>query len=358
MKFNKYHKIPQFKDVIRTIGFKATYQGEDEDGEPIYDGGAPKPVLTFKGTVKLHGTNAGVTYTPEKGVMAGKKKAATEVINGKKVVTNDGFLGVDALAGHYEFNRFVQVTEKEYLTDLMNHLWKEYCVEGQQLTLFGEWAGSGVQKGVGISNIPKSFFVFGCKVRTIATEKDTWINIDEWDFTPTNMHNINHFQTYSLEIDFNSPALIQHKLVEITEAVEKDCPVSRQLLGPSFKKTLVGEGVVWTAFWKDEKFIFKVKGEKHSTSNVKTLASVDPEVVKSIFEFVDYACTENRINQGIQEVNATEKSHMPDLLRWVANDIITEENDVLESNGLEWKQVASECSNKVRQFYFKELDKI
>ena len=75
-------------------------------------------------------------------------------------------------------------------------------------------------------------------------------------------------------------------------------------------------------------------------------------------EFVEYACTPNRIEQGIQEVGATEKKDMPNLLKWVANDIIAEETQELVANNLEWKQVARECSNRVRQYFFEKLDKI
>ena len=96
----------------------------------------------------------------------------------------------------------------------------------------------------------------------------------------------------------------------------------------------------------------------YSISKVKKLTSVDPEVVTSIQNFVEYACTPNRIEQGIQEVNAQEKKDMPDLLRWVANDIISEETDTLVANHLEWKQVARECSNRIRQYYFTKLYKI
>lgn len=38
------------------------------------------------------------------------------------------------------------------------------------------------------------------------------------------------------------------------------------------KKTL-GEGIVWTTYWKEEKYIFKVKGEKLSVSKVKKTSS-------------------------------------------------------------------------------------
>ena len=75
MIFNKYHKIPQFRDVVRTVEHLTYFIGLDEDNQPIYDNTITKPKLTFTGTVKLHGTNALITYTPEAGIKAGKRSS-------------------------------------------------------------------------------------------------------------------------------------------------------------------------------------------------------------------------------------------------------------------------------------------
>ena len=340
MKFKAYHKIKQFKDTVRDIQFKANFKGLDEEGNPIYEESA-KPVIRFTGTVKLHGTNAGICYVPN--------FVAYESIQGS-------LLNKENVGDHMGFNDFVLHTEKEAIKLLMEDLWILHCKKGEQITLYGEWAGKGIQKGVGISSLDKAFYIFDCKVYNPVTEESRWVDVSVLSLLTmfqNNIYSIHSFSTFSLDIDFNNPVLSQNKLIEITEQVEKECPVTKQLGG-----TGIGEGVVWTGFWNNQKYIFKVKGEKHSTSKVKTLASVDPEVVKSISDFMEYACTQNRIEQGIQEVNATEKRHMPDLLKWVANDIIAEEADVLKANNLEWKQVARDFSNRVRQYYFAKLDKI
>lgn len=338
MIFKAYHKIRQYKDIVRDIRFKANFKGLDDKGEPIYQE-TVKPILTFTATTKLHGTNAGICYTPEKGIVAQKRSS---------------LLPTDALSGHFGFNQFVQVEKREFFEDLMQKMYKVYCKPQQQITIYGEWAGIGVQKSVGISELPKGFYIFDCKVYDPITELQEWIDISHLIFDTDKVFNIYNFPTWTLDIDFNQPAMFQNKLIEITEKIEKECPVSKKL---GIANGL-GEGAVWTCYWNGDKYIFKVKGEKHSVSKVKKLASVDPEVVKSIHDFIEYACTPNRINQGIQEVNAKEKRDMPALLKWVANDIISEETDTLVANNLEWKQVAGECSNRVRQHFFTKLDKI
>lgn len=338
MEFKAYHKIKQFKDVVRDISFKANFKGLDNEGQPIYEE-SRKPILLFIATTILHGTNAGISYTPEKGVVAQKRSS---------------LLSKDNLSDHFGFNQFVLIEKKDFFESLMQELFKKHCNKKEQIILYGEWAGTGIQKGVGISELQKAFYIFDCKVYNPDKDNSRWLDISAWNFDTSRVFNINEFPTWRLEIDFNNPGLSQNKLVEITEQIEKECPVSKQL----GINNSCGEGAVWTSFWKGDKYIFKVKGEKHSVTRVKKLASVDPEVLKNIQEFVDYACTPNRIEQGIQEVNASEKKDMFNLLKWVANDIISEETDTLNFNNLEWKQVAKDCSNRVRQYYFSKLERV
>jgi len=62
-----FPSIEQFRHVVASVNRQANYVGADVNGDAIYDPNLPKPVLTFKGTVKLHGTNAGVCYNNEDG---------------------------------------------------------------------------------------------------------------------------------------------------------------------------------------------------------------------------------------------------------------------------------------------------
>ena len=44
---------------------------------------------------------------------------------------------------------------------------------------------------------------------------------------------------------------------------------------------------------------------------------------------------------------------MGDFIRWIVNDIISEEIDTMSSNGLEPKDVNKYISNKSREMFFK-----
>ena len=56
----KYPSIEQFRNIIRAVKSKHDFKGKDESDNPIYLHDSPYPILKFKGTVKLHGTNAAI----------------------------------------------------------------------------------------------------------------------------------------------------------------------------------------------------------------------------------------------------------------------------------------------------------
>ena len=123
--------------------------------------------------------------------------------------------------------------------------------------------------------------------------------------------------------------------------------------------SMIGEGIVYKTDTERGTLRMKVKGEKHSSSKVKTLAPVDTEKVSSIKEFAEYAVTESRLNQGIEKVFTSVNEQMDikkmgDFLKWITNDIIKEEMDTLRDNGLEPKDVTSAISNIARKWF---LDK-
>ncbi len=336
-KFIKYHSIGQFRDVVRSIKQSAQYVRTDEDGTVIYDKNVAMPKISFHGTVKLHGTNASISYSKNEGIWAQKR---TDFCTIEK--DNAGFAFFVEQNKDWFIGTFDRCFELEH-SDI--------------LTVYGEWCGEGIQRGVAISNLPKMFVIFGFKLTHEGNEK--WLD-HNCSFLknnlPEHIYNIEYFPCFELEIDFNHPQESQNKLVEITEEVEKRCPVG-MVLGSNG----LGEGVVWRGFYKKSYFVFKVKGEKHSSSKVKKLANVDIEKIASIREFVDYAVTENRLNQGIKEVFFSENidptiQGMGDFIRWVFNDVIKEELDTLLENNLTPKDIGSAIASKARPWFQSFLD--
>jgi hypothetical protein len=166
---------------------------------------------------------------------------------------------------------------------------------------------------------------------------------------------IYNFKTFSINIDFNCPEAAQAELIKYTEEVEQDCPVARQLLGADFADPLpdplIGEGIVWSTIYRDNTLRFKVKGDKHSSSKVKTLAPVDIERINSINEFVDSVLTDSRLSQGLEHVPSRDVVHTGTFIKWIMGDIIKEELDTMVANGFTTKEVSGQASRIARQWF-------
>lgn len=336
-----YPKILQFRNVIQSIDRQVCFAGLDEEtGEPIYDPSLPKPVIKFKGTVKLHGTNASVCYNETDGFWAQSRNG---IITPEK--DNAGF----ALFAY---------SKKGLLSSILNSIaeLEGIDISCNTITMYGEWAGKGVQKSVAVSELDKAFYVFGVKVTPDSEDDSYWIEDDYFDSIPLErIYTITSFPTYEIDVDMKIPQLAVEKLQQITEEVEKECPVAKH-----FGVSGIGEGVVWSAEYKGSSHRFKVKGEKHSVTKVKKLASVDVEKLTSINEFVEYAVTKQRVSQAIQEVFKGEElvnNKIGDLIRWVIKDINSEEMDTLVKNNLEPKDVNKYISTKTREMFFEEQNK-
>lgn len=342
-KMIKFPSIEQFRTVVSNINRHYNYVGSDENGDAIYDPSMPKPKITFKGTVKLHGTNAAVSYNTKGDLWYQSRE---NIITPEK--DNAGFA-------------FFAESNRDVFLDLMLEIAENENINRNEntITIYGEWCGGNIQKGVGITNLPKSFFIFGVKITPhTETEEELkanpayWVDYTYLESTDNKIYNINNFTTYTIDIDFNMPQLVQNQLSEMTIDVENECPVAK-----SFGFSGVGEGIVWSTEVNGIVHRFKVKGEKHSSSKVKTLAAVDVEKLESIQKFVDYAVTESRFNQALENVFPNQEpidtKKLGDVIRWVVNDIIKEEMDTMVENGIEPKEVNKYISTKARDMFFK-----
>jgi len=348
-KHSAYPKIPQFRNIIRDICMQATFVGLDENGDPIYDGSLPKPVLEFTGTIKLHGTNGAVCQDGEGNIYFQSRKNIVTPLK-----DNAGFaFWADSVKEEWN-KRFFFIREAYNIPD--------YWV----ISIYGEWAGGNIQKNVGLQGLPKSFYMFSVKVTdpTKASEDNStgesyWLSDEDVAKIPGNeskrLFNIFDFPTFKVTVDFAQPEYAQNKFVELTQQVEDECPVCKQqgIDGG------LGEGLVWTVSYNNQVYRFKTKGEKHSVSNVKTIAAVDTEVLESINKFVTYAVTQNRFDQGIKEIFGAEQPFMGkefgEFIRWMISDITLEEGDVMADNGLEPKQVNKSISLKVKDMFFRKF---
>lgn len=350
----KWPSIEQYRTAIRNVKQRAQYTGRDESGEPTYNTSATLPMLKYRGTVKLHGTNAAVVHEwPRADQFTYQSRERILELTSD----NAGFMlnmmsKVDVFR---EFTRSIsnRAGDGEWLSAL------------RRVIYFGEWCGQGIQKGVAVSEVPKMFVIFGLKYGYInddGAEETAWLNIEDYrdiESPENGIYNIMNFPSYEVEIDFEKPEIAQNKMIEITEAVEAECPV-----GKAFGVSGVGEGVVWapvTEGWQSSDFWFKIKGEKHSVSKVKTLAPVDVELIAAQRDFINSVVTEARLEQGLdnlvrEQLKPFEMSSLGDFIRWIYNDVIKEETDTIIANQYDPKKLGSPIADVARKWYIQRVN--
>lgn len=387
MKMVKFNSIGQFASVVKHVRTKHDFK-EVKDGVDVFEHISPYPTLSFSGTPKIHGSNAGIVVS-ESGELTAQSRNRTLSLTSD----NQGFAAfVHGVAETIELG-FLGLKD---------------------VVIFGEWCGLGVQKNVSINTFSKIFVVFAVK----SSLDSSWVDLEtlKVDLEVLNgskIYLIRQFtdDRFKIDVDFEHPELARNKFVELTNEVEKDCPVGRFFLneldgstvglggvplsfkpqvkavfkdelvnvdvnfnkikftGVDSKKELqvevntVGEGVVWKPVnsVEDSVLWFKVKGEKHTVSKCKVLSPVDVEKVKNVRDFVNAVCTQARLEQGIEYLKEmqipVERNSTADYLRWVVKDVLKEEIDRLVDSGLCVKDVTKSISEKSRVFWFSTCEK-
>lgn len=331
------------KDKVIAIAYPSTAQFRNATNF-LKHNCANREEVKYIGTVKLHGTNGSMVKNSDGRIYFQSKSRVLDLTH-----DNSGFC------------RHMEQVDVAPLFEQAEENYRQ--LHGSEpvypIELAGEWAGKGIQKGVAISEVDKFFSIFAVR---FGHEVDTGDRLVGWEqitnYANLKMHearifNILDFGKFEVSVKVALPQLASQELQDITLEVEAQCPA-----GKFFNIEGVGEGVVWTP--ADAELVtnpqswFKVKGQKHSVSKVSTLAAVDPEKLESMQKFVDYACTEARLEQGVQEIGLDVKS-TGKFIGWVNKDIHKEEADTLEANGLTMKEVGKLLSNKARQFYLAKL---
>lgn len=355
MEFISFPSINQFRNTIRQVVDRVQYNGRDEEGKVVFHQQTmPRPTLKYRGTVKLHGTNAGVVVD----IKSGEKFYQSRERQLSLIADNFGFM--------------VYMSSKTAAIDVLT----SYILAQQfdnprgipsTVAIFGEWCGGNIQGGVAIGQVAKMFCIFAVKLIYQGDLDDEnnheWIDIAtirDVEFPEDRIFNVLRFGHWDLDLDFERPEVFQNHLVDTTISVETVCPA-----GLHFGVEGVGEGLVWecvTEGWRRSAMRFKVKGEKHSVSKVKTLAAVDVEVIKAIDDFVEMAVTEARMEQGLQNLIYEQQKpfdikSVGDFIRWVYNDAVKEETDTIVASQLDVKKLGGPISNKARRWFIDRLNK-
>ena len=344
-KFITYGSIEQFKSVVRNITYTAQYVGLDEDKNPIMDRDAKLPILECTASEKIHGTNAAVCFN----------KGEFWVQSRKNIITPEKDNAGCA---------FTAYANKDQWMKIINDLVETYKIDidNNTISVFFEWAGGNIQKNSALTGIDKKALIFQYFKVSPNDEEQVryWLKTNPTcTFSHVGIYNIMNFPVYKFVIDFNNAKMYHNSMIDLVSRIEENSPV-----GLMFEQNgNIGEGIVVTLEYKDSVMRFKVKGEKHSASKVKTLKPVDNELEQKKIDFVNNnACTSSRLEQCYTEVmdlmNGGEGDikKTGDFMRWLINDTIKEESDTLNELGLIPKDVNSMISKVARTWLMERLN--
>ncbi len=341
----KWPDIEGFHNVVRNL------KAMRDLGE-----GFTLPKVTYRAKIKLHGTNAAVQVSPEGDVFA---QSRTSVIT--KENDNAGFA------------RWV---------DENVEFFKELSDGERTLTFFGEWCGKDIQKNTAINQIDKRIFaIFALQIGEVTGEQMIQaepVVITDWLWprfsgSSTKQDDIfvlpwyNSRQEFVLDYgDKDGIAKVVEEINGIIAEVEAVDPWVKE----TFNVEGLGEGLVFYPNERDGKFVdmrddysdlfFKAKGEKHKVVKQKEAVQINPEVAKSIDEFVELFVTPARLDQAVTAAcdGKYDMKLSGSFLKWINTDIKKESVAELEASKMDWKQVAKAVSSAAITWYKGKVEEL
>lgn len=301
-----------------------------------------KDTVVYRAKVKLHGSNSAVRVFKDGRVFA---QSRTQIIS----TTNDN-------AG---FAKWVAANEDQ---------WSGIDTGGaDEIIIFGEWCGPGVQKGVAVNQIPnKVFAVFA--IQTMP-DQQLIVNPDIISSLIGTLDNVyilpwhgSELQVYWPGSDESLQAPIDQCNAAVAE-VEKCDPWVKENFGIEG----LGEGLVYypvshIGLENFKNLCFKAKGEKHKVVASKNSAQANPEKAEGVDAFAALVLTEARLEQGVRAIANGELlydiKNVGKFIGWVSQDVSKETVDELQASGLEWKQVSRTIDNKARTWYLNNARKL
>lgn len=348
--FIAYPETVQFRDVIKDVNHRMSHSFVDDPERAR--------TLKFLGTVKLHGTHAAIVYQKKIGQWCLSRNRVLSVMN-----DNAGFA------------QYMDPLAEKFLNDYVlfeNSTLRQYYEEGSTIVIHGEWCGADVQgkSNIAIASLSKMFVIFKIKIiclkkkssqsATSAEEKykessnGFWFEPKEWSeikWCEKSIYNIYDFPTYEIDIDFNAPDRSQNQLTQMTEKIDRQCPV-----GAYFGQNGCGEGIVWTEWQRTHGCLtFKVKGPQHRIINSDVLVPVQTPKMNSMEEFVEYACTKNRMQQAYhcieEEYGCISAKDSTKFIRWLVEDIIKEEEDTMDESNIDPRDLTRAITSKTEKWF-------
>jgi hypothetical protein len=299
-------------------------------------------VMSYKGHIKVHGSNHGIVFNPLDGEM---------YIQGRNRVIHDGNNDV------HKFTAFFEEHKGAY-TSIFKELIK--ITGNNQVVMYGEFAGKQIQPGAGVSEVDPFFYIFGVLVKD---KPSYWLDVTDHEKTLQRARIVNKamFPTFEAEVDYNKLDEARVYLNAMTMLISKKCPVAWHF----GVKDGIGEGIVWYCTSTKSKNtmsnLFKTKGPEVAPT---LILEEDKKTIKSnIDAFFDKTVTDVRCEQGIAYLKEIGEPitirSIREFMFFVVEDILREESELIKSlkvNHFQLRKAIGSNATKWYGEYIKKLD--
>ncbi|KAH6699049.1 hypothetical protein BKA61DRAFT_621909 [Leptodontidium sp. MPI-SDFR-AT-0119] len=305
-------------------------------------------LVSMTGTVKLHGTHADIVVYHDNTIR----------LQSRNRLSLDAEMDNYGVAGHLLPWRVSMLALRDRILARFKELNPtSEVLEEHPVIIAGEWVGPGVQKGVALAKLKSKYFV----VISIAIN-NKWVPDEPYSDIEDIEAGIVHVSRggfFHEVLNIDDPGPCQQKMMDLTLAVEKECPFSK-----SFGISGVGEGIVWKAahpLGDDARFWLKTKGPLHRVSNTDDLKKVPPNANEreKAKTFAEAAVTDMRLQQGwdyLGEMRIERNAKaVPRMMKWVCDDVMLEEKDVIEELGVDRQALRKAIGSISRDWFLQKL---
>lgn len=288
-------------------------------------------VVTYRGKVKLHGTNAGITF--DNGDVVAQSRS-------RIISPESDNMGFAAWAANSSLSPRIASAH----------------------TVFGEWCGPGVQRGVAISQIGRRVFaVFAVLIDGVyitdpesleelcPRHEDTFVL--PWMTEPFDI-NFKHIGRDIVDRMNADVAIVEKSDPWVKSLFDIDGTGEEIVYYPTLPH---GIGQLLSADCSSSEYlgrrVFKAKGEAHRVNGHKEAVSVNTAQLEGVPEFVEFSVTEARLQQALAEIGGDpDITKTGDFLKWVQQDIVKECSDELAQFSLQKKALGA-CGSAAVQWF-------
>lgn len=312
--------------------------------------------LLLVGSTKIHGSNGAILIHPQSKEYRFQKRTS--------------FISIE-----HDNQGMVALLEPNII-DMVKRIIDAFPNATENICVYGEICGKGVQKVVGVSELRRFFCIFHVSVDGRSVPMIDW---KELRFPEYRVFNVQDYGSFIIEHAnlFTDLVNVKRQVMEVTLKIEEQCPVA---LGIGSIKG-IGEGIVWIGYYPDGRKAIKFKskgnaiwtllftllgsnsliGTKHEKNRGEMKNKTQNNV--NVQEFTKETATTTRFDQALEYIQnrglplAKNGTSIQPYLHWIHADIMREYEYLLVQKNLDYHgdNIKAEVAKLAMSYYISRL---